>query len=113
MNRMIRAALGALTLTVILAGPAAAAKPIAETFEESGTFTIPCETVTLVEEYSQSVPRHDLGRWQWRRTRAHARVRFDGTHQPHRDRRSGCRMSGASPTSSTSGPMARPSAKSA
>jgi hypothetical protein len=79
MNRMIRAALAALTLTAILAAPVAAAKPIVETFEESGTFTIPCETVTLVEEYHQAVLVTTWLDGNGDMTRAHARLRFDGT----------------------------------
>jgi hypothetical protein len=71
--------LAALTLTVLVAGPVAAAKPIAETFEESGTFTIPCETVTLVEEYSQSVHVTTWLDANGDMTRGHARLRFDGT----------------------------------
>ncbi len=79
MHRTIRAALAALTLMAIVAAPVAAGKPITETFEESGTFTIPCETVTLVEEYSQSV---HVTTWlddNGDMTRGHARLRFDGT----------------------------------
>lgn len=79
MPRTIRAALAALALTVLAATPALAAKPLVETVEESGTFLIPCGTVTLVEEWSQSVV---LTTWLDRNgeaTRAHARVRFDGT----------------------------------
>ncbi len=79
MTRTIRAALAAFTLTVVVAGPALAAKPVVQTIEDSGTLTIPCETVTLVEEYSQSVV---LTTWLDANgdvTRGHARVRWDGT----------------------------------
>ena len=79
MHRMIRAALAALTLTAVLAAPVAAGKPIAETFDESGTFTIPCETVTLVEEYTQSVLVTTWVDENGDMTRARARLRFDGT----------------------------------
>ena len=79
MRRTIRAALAALTLTVVVAGPALAAKPIVQTFEESGTFTIECGTLTLVEEYSQSVVVTTWLDADGDRTRGHARVRFDGT----------------------------------
>ena len=40
MQRTIRAALAALALTAVIATPALAAKPLVETFEESGTFEI-------------------------------------------------------------------------
>ena len=79
MHRTIRAALAALALTAIAAAPAFAAKPLVETNDETGTFLIPCGTVTLVEEWSQSVV---LTTWLDRNgdaTHAHARVRFDGT----------------------------------
>lgn len=79
MQRSIRAALAALMLTAVAAGPALAGKPVVATFEESGTFTIPCGTVTLVEAYSRSVL---VTRWlddDGHVTRGHARVRFDGT----------------------------------
>jgi hypothetical protein len=79
MRRSIRAALAALTLTALFATPALAAKPIVETFEESGTFTIPCTTVTLVEEYSQSVLVTTWLDGNGDVTRGHARLRFDGT----------------------------------
>ena len=79
MRRTIRAATAALALLAVLATPALAAKPLVETFEESGAFPIPCETVTLVEEYNQSVV---VTRWfdaDGDMTRGHARLRFDGT----------------------------------
>ena len=79
MQRTIRADLAALALTAVLVTPALAAKPLVQTFEESGSFTIPCGTVTLVEEYSQSFV---VTRWldaNGDMTRVHARVRFDGT----------------------------------
>ena len=79
MKRTIRAALAALTLTAILATPALAAKPLVDTNEESGTFLIPCGTVTLVEEWSQSVVLTTWLDGNGDATRAHARVRFDGT----------------------------------
>ena len=79
MRRTIRAALAALTLTIVVAGPALAAKPIVQRMEESGTFTIQCETVTLVEEYSQSVVVTTWLDADGDRTRAHAHVRYDGT----------------------------------
>src|SRR5687767_14900475 len=79
MNRTIRAALAALALTAILATPALAAKPLVETNEESGTFRIPCGTVTLVETWSQSVVLTTWLDGDGEPTRAHARVRFDGT----------------------------------
>ncbi len=41
MHRTIRAALAALALTAAIATPALAAKPLVETFEESGTFLDP------------------------------------------------------------------------
>jgi hypothetical protein len=61
------------------ATPALAAKPLVQTMEESGTYTISCETVTLVEEYTLSFA---VTRWldaNGDMTRGHARVRFDGT----------------------------------
>ncbi len=79
MHRTIRAALAALALTAIAAAPAFAAKPLVETNEESGTFLIPCGTVTLVEEWSQSVVLTTWLDGNGDPTRAHARVRFDGT----------------------------------
>jgi len=79
MNRTIRAALAALALTAIAATPALAAKPVVETNEESGTFLIPCGTVTLVEEWSQSVVLTTWLDGNGDATRAHAKVRFDGT----------------------------------
>ncbi len=79
MQRSIRAALAALTLTVIIATPVAAGKPLVHTVEESGTFTIPCSTLTLVEEYSQSVVVTTWLDANGDMTRGHARLRFDGT----------------------------------
>ena len=79
MNRMIRAALAALTLTAILAAPVAAAKPMTRTVEQSGSFPIPCGTVTLVEEFSQSVLVTSWFDENGEMTRGHARVRYDGT----------------------------------
>jgi hypothetical protein len=79
MPRSIRAALAALTLTAVVAGPAMAGKAITATLQDSGTFTIPCRTVTLVEAYTRSVL---MTRWlddDGHVTRGHARVRFDGT----------------------------------
>jgi len=79
MQRTIRAALAAFALIAVFATPALAAKPVVQTFEESGTFTIACGTVTLVEEYRQSFV---VTRWldeNGDMTRGHARVRFDGT----------------------------------
>lgn len=79
MHRSIRAALAALMLTTVAAGPALAGKPVVAIFEDSGTFTIPCGTVTLVEAYRRSVV---VTRWldeDGHVTRGHARVRFDGT----------------------------------
>ena len=79
MKRTIRAALAALTLTAIIATPALAAKPLVETFNDSGTFTIPCGTVTLVETYSQTAVVTTWLDANGDMTRGHARVRFDGT----------------------------------
>ena len=79
MHRTIRAALAALALTALAATPALAAKPLVETNEESGTFLIPCGTVTLVETWSQSVVLTTWLDGNGDPTRAHARVRFDGT----------------------------------
>jgi hypothetical protein len=79
MKRSISAVLTALALTAIVATPAAAAKPFAETVDESGTFTIPCETVTLVEEYRQSVLVTTWLDSDGHVTRGRARLRFDGT----------------------------------
>jgi len=78
MKRTLSAALTALALMALLTTPAFAAKPLVQTFEESGTFTIQCGTVTLVEEYTQSFV---VTRWldaSGDMTRGHARVRFDG-----------------------------------
>jgi hypothetical protein len=75
----IRAALAALALTVLAATPALAAKPIVETVDESGTFTIPCATVTLVEAYTQSVQVTTWLDGNGDVTRGHARLRFDGS----------------------------------
>jgi hypothetical protein len=79
MHRTIRAAFAALALTAILVTPTLAAKPFVETNEESGTFLIPCGTVTLVETWSQSVVLTTWLDGNGDPTRAHARVRFDGT----------------------------------
>jgi hypothetical protein len=79
MRRSIQATLAAITLMAVFATPALAGKPVVAMFEESGTFPIPCGTVTLIEEYSQAVV---LTRWldaSGDMTRGHARVRFDGT----------------------------------
>ncbi len=79
MQRTIRAALAALALTTANATPALAAKPLVETFEDSGTFEIPCGTVTLIEDYRQSVVVTTWLDANGDMTRGHARVRFDGT----------------------------------
>lgn len=79
MQRAIRVALGALVLTVLVASPAAAAKPVTRTVVAHGTFTIPCGTVTLVEEYSQSVLVTTWLDGDGHTTRGHARVHYDGT----------------------------------
>jgi hypothetical protein len=79
MKRSISAVLTALALTAIVATPVAAAKPFTQTVDESGTFTIPCETVTLVEEYRQSVLVTTWLDSDGHVTRGHARLRFDGT----------------------------------
>jgi hypothetical protein len=79
MKRFISAVLTALALTAIVATPVAAAKPFTQTVDESGTFTIPCETVTLVEEYRQSVLVTTWLDSDGHVTRGHARLRFDGT----------------------------------
>jgi hypothetical protein len=79
MRRSIRAGLAALTLTALFASPALAAKPVVQALEQSGTFTIACRSVTLVEAYTRSV---QVTRWldgDGHVTRGHARVRFDGT----------------------------------
>ena len=79
MSRSIRAALAALALMALLATPALAGKPLVQTVEESGTSTIPCGAVTLVEEYHMTVV---VTRWldaNGDMTRGHARVRFEGT----------------------------------
>jgi hypothetical protein len=79
MRRSIGAALAALALTAVVAGPAFAAQPLVRTMQESGTVTIACETVTLVETYSRSVV---MTRWfdaDGHMIRGHARVRVDGT----------------------------------
>ena len=79
MSRSIRAAVAALALMALLATPALAGKPLVQTMEESGTFTISCGSVTLVEEYTLSFV---VTRWldaSGDMTRGHARVRFDGT----------------------------------
>jgi hypothetical protein len=79
MRRSIRATLVALTLTALFAAPALAGQPVVETFDESGAFTIPCGTVTLVEEYSQSAVVTIWLDGNGDVTRGHARLRFDGT----------------------------------
>ena len=79
MQRAIRVALGALVLTVLIASPAAAAKPVTRTVEAHGTFTIPCGTLTLVEEYTQSVLVTIWLDGDGHPMRGHARVRYDGT----------------------------------
>lgn len=79
MRRSIRAALAALTLTAVIAAPVAAGKPVVQTMERSGSYTIPCGTVTLVEEYSRSVVVTTWLDGNGDRTRGHARVSFDGT----------------------------------
>ena len=79
MRRTINAAMAALALLAVVATPALAARPLVETFEESGTFLIPCATVTLVEEYSQSVVVTAWLDADGDMTRGHARLRFDGT----------------------------------
>lgn len=79
MQRSIRAALAALTLTAVLAQPALAGKPMVQTIDSSGSFPITCGTVTLIEEFRQSVL---VTRWfdaNGDMTRGHARVRYDGT----------------------------------
>jgi hypothetical protein len=79
MRRTIRAAMAAVALLAVVATPALAAKPLVETFEESGTFPIPCGTVTLIEEYTQSVVVTTWLDEDGDMTRGHARLRFDGT----------------------------------
>ena len=79
MHRTIRAALAALALTILVAAPAAAAKPMTRTVEQTGSFPIPCGTVTLVEEFSQSVQVTSWFDENGDMTRGHARVRYDGT----------------------------------
>lgn len=79
MRRTIRAAIAALTLTAVFATPALAGKPLVETFEESGTFPIQCETMTLLETYSQTVVVKTWLDANGDVTRGHARLRFDGT----------------------------------
>ena len=79
MRRTISAALAAVTLTIVVAGPALAAKPFVRTVEDSGTFTIECGTVTLVEEYRQSAVVTMWFDADSNLARAHARVQFDGT----------------------------------
>lgn len=78
MQRTIRAALAALALTAVIAAPALAAKPFVETFEESGAFEIPCGTVTLTEEYHQTVVVTTWLDANGDMTRGHARLRWDG-----------------------------------
>ena len=79
MQRTIRAALAALALSAVFAAPALAAKPLVETFEESGAFPIRCGTVTLTEEYTQSVVVTTWLDANGDMTRGHARLRWDGT----------------------------------
>ena len=79
MRRTIRAAMAAVALLAVVATPALAAKPLVETFEESGTFPIPCGTVTLIEDYTQSVVVTTWLDEDGDMTRGHARLRFDGT----------------------------------
>ena len=79
MNRTIRAAFAALALTAIAATPAFAAKPAGRDKRGERQFLIPCGTVTLVEEWSQSVVLTTWLDGNGDATRAHARVRFDGT----------------------------------
>ena len=79
MHRSIRAALAALTLTIVVAAPAAAAKPMTRTVETSGIESIQCGTVTLTEVYSRSVVVTAWFDDEGHMTRGHARVRFDGT----------------------------------
>ena len=79
MRRTIRAATAAVALLAVMATPALAAKPLVETFEESGVFPIPCGDVTLIEEYSQSVVVTTWLDENGDMTRGHARLRFEGT----------------------------------
>ena len=79
MTRIIRAALAAVALMTVVASPVFAGKPIVRTIEDSGSQTIRCETVTLVEEYTRSVVVTTWLDDDGNRTRAHARVRVDGT----------------------------------
>ena len=79
MQRSLRAAGAALALLALMATPAMAAKPLVETFEETGSFPIPCGTVTLVEEFRQSVVVTSWLDANGEMTRGHARLRFDGT----------------------------------
>ena len=79
MRRTIRATTAALALLAVVATPALAAKPLVATFDESGSFPIPCGTVTLVEEYRQSVVVTTWLDGNGEVTRGHARLRFDGT----------------------------------
>ena len=83
MRRSGGAALAALALTAVYTTPVFASKPLVETTQETGSFEIPCETVTLVEEFSQSVVSTTWFDGNGDPTRGHARVRFDGTiHGP-------------------------------
>ena len=79
MRRSLGAALAALGLTAVFATPAFAGKPLIETFQETDSFEIACETVTLVEEFSQSVVSTTWFDAGGEPTRGHAHVRFDGT----------------------------------
>ena len=79
MQRSIRAALAALALTMVIAAPALAAKPFVETFDDSGTFEIPCGTVTLVEDYRLSVRVTSWLDANGDMARGQARVRWEGT----------------------------------
>jgi len=71
--------MAALALMTLMATPALAGKPVVETFEESDTSTLPCGTVTLVEDYRLSVVVTSWFDADGEMTRGHARVRFEGT----------------------------------
>lgn len=71
--------MAALALMALLATPALAGKPLVQTMEESGSYTISCETVTLVDEYEMSFAVKMWLDANGDMTRGHARVRFDGT----------------------------------
>ena len=79
MRRTIRAALAAITLTAVFVTPVLAGKPVVENVEESGSFPIQCETVTLIEEFTQSTQVKTWLDANGDVTRGHARVRFNGT----------------------------------